>query len=165
MNNINRVFTWISIYQYPFTTEVQNFFILWSTNIYTLWEEDFEAFKKYLIYKNISTVTILSWENKIEYFVKDFLYKDYFETYFSNVKDHFLFWWEIAWIAMSEESFWIVWGNEEFLKFMINEIWEEKLANRLTNFIIEWNARKVETWASSLLNRENIIDVLGNVGA
>ena len=157
MNNFSKVYNWEDIYSYPFTEEIQSFFVLGNTNVYTLSKEDFETFKKYLVFKNIETLTIVSSGSENKFSIKNLNYEEYFEKYFSNIKDHFIFWWESAWIAMSEESFWLIWGNLEFLKFMICEIWEEKLSERFTNFIVEWDAWKVNTWASKLINRENFL--------
>lgn len=159
MNSFNKVYNWKNIYSYPFSREIQFFFVLGDTNIYTLSKDDFEALKKYLISKNIETMFICSGEDKNEFYVKDFKYEEYFEKYFSNIKDHFISWWENAWIAMSEESFWLVWWDLEFLKFIISEVWEEKIAERFSKFIVEWDAWKINTWASGLLNRENFLDL------
>lgn len=159
MENYNEVFNWKDIYSYPFTEKVEYFFVLWYTFTSLLEEIDFNTLKKYLISKSINNINIITDNNLHNIDVEGLNYKEYQEKIFNFKKNYNIFWWTSNSISMSIDGFWLIWWDLEFIKFMIREIWQEELIERFKEFLIEWDWRKIDTWASGLINRKNCIDL------
>lgn len=157
MLKYNTVFNWNSIYEYPFSNQIEAFFIIWWNNINILRENDFNILLNYF---KINKIINISVENKwfINTFdVKNFNYELYKNTYLWKW-NHNIFWWKNQWIALSEEFFWLIWWDKDFIDFMVKNIWVDDLIERLHSFMNEWESSKKWNWSYNLLNKTNIIE-------
>lgn len=157
MIHYNTIFNWKTIYEYPFSDKINTFFIIWWNNVNILREKDFIILLNYLQKEKITHIDIQNQWFLNSFNILEFDFFKYKEQYLWKW-DHNIFWGTNQWISLSEEFFWLVWWDEDFINFMITEIGINELRDRLQIFKDEWNSSKHWTWAYELIHKNNRVD-------